>query len=76
MSEMDGFEATRKIREGEASSDQLNIVALTANAMKGDREACLEAGMDEHIAKPVRRNDLTDLLARRFGGAKGVALVH
>lgn len=54
MPEMDGFEATRRIRAGEAGERNMHIpiIALTANAMKGDREFCLEAGMTDYIAKP------------------------
>ena len=58
MPEMDGFEATFRIREWEArqgdARPRVSIVALTANAMKGDRERCIRAGMDDYIAKPVK----------------------
>jgi PAS domain S-box-containing protein len=59
MPEMDGFEATRAIRAQELGRDcHLPIIAMTAHAMKGDRERCLEAGMDAYVAKPVRAKDL------------------
>jgi len=55
MPEMDGYEATRQIRSGACGVQncKIPIVAMTANAMKGDKERCLEAGMDDYIAKPV-----------------------
>ena len=53
MPVMDGFEATRRIRQAESTSGgHISIVAVTANAMQGDRERCLEAGMDDYLAKP------------------------
>ena len=59
MPSMDGFEATSIIREREKESGaHLPIIAMTAHAMKGDRERCLEAGMDGYIAKPIRAKDL------------------
>ncbi|HLZ86871.1 MAG TPA: response regulator, partial [Puia sp.] len=62
MPEMDGLEATRRIRQG--GRRQPAIVALTANAMRGDREDCLRAGMDEYISKPVRLDELMRLLKK------------
>lgn len=66
MPEMDGYEATRRIREIEASHslDPVWIIAMTANAMEGDRERCLEAGMSDYISKPVRLPDLEAALQR------------
>lgn len=66
MPEMDGFEATRRIRQGEAGERYLNvpIVALTANAMKGDREACEAAGMNDYISKPFTATDLQTVISR------------
>jgi signal transduction histidine kinase/DNA-binding response OmpR family regulator/HPt (histidine-containing phosphotransfer) domain-containing protein len=69
MPVMDGYEAARAIRKregrGEAPGDRrMSIVAMTANAMQGDRERCIEAGMDDHIAKPVRPETLRAALER------------
>jgi CheY-like chemotaxis protein len=58
MPEMDGLEATRQICARWLPSDRPRIVAMTANAMQGDREMCLEAGMDDYLAKPIRVDEL------------------
>ncbi len=60
---MDGFEATRKIRADDRYRD-LPIIAMTANAMAGDRELCLESGMNDHVAKPIKINALVPAIAR------------
>jgi len=64
MPEMDGFEATRRIREREGGARRTPILAMTANAMPGDRERCLEAGMDDYLAKPIAIRDLKHALQR------------
>ena len=58
MPEMDGLEAARAIRTREGSGPRLPIIAMTANAMKGDREMCIEAGMDGYVPKPVKKETL------------------
>lgn len=60
---MDGYEATRRIRKL-AAMGQVPIIALTANALQGDREACLQAGMNDYLAKPFKRAELQELLDR------------
>ena len=67
MPEMNGYEATKAIREKEKAQPQrqrIPIVALTAHAMKGDRERCLAAGMDDYITKPIKQEDMSAILDR------------
>ena len=66
MPEMDGFQAVQVIRapESKVLSHSIPIVAVTANAMKGDREKCLKAGMDDYLSKPVRPQELAEILKR------------
>src|ERR1019366_8949112 len=79
MPGMDGVEATRVIRAREAAGGyHVSIVALTAHAMSGDRDYCLDAGMDDYLTKPIRAEDLDRVLASvgvsgRAGGAHGRA---
>jgi two-component system, sensor histidine kinase and response regulator len=72
MPGMDGVAATRAIREQERSTGRhMPIIAMTAHAMKGDRERYLEAGMDDYVPKPVSRKALAEALARASSGAAG-----
>jgi CheY-like chemotaxis protein len=65
MPGMDGYELTRRIRADLPPASQPFIVAMTAHAMEGDREKCLESGMDDYISKPVREDDVRRALQRR-----------
>jgi CheY-like chemotaxis protein len=71
MPEMDGFEATKLIRGKEkADGSYVPIVAMTAHAMKGDRERCLAAGMDDYISKPIREAALFSVIESLANGSK------
>ncbi len=75
MPEMDGYEATREIRQLErerGSGGAVPIIAITANALEGDRQRCLEAGMDDYLSKPFTRGDLHGRMARWLGGTTGL----
>jgi two-component system, sensor histidine kinase and response regulator len=64
MPDMDGYEATTAIRQRQIGKRRVPIVAMTAKAMQGDREHCLQAGMDDFLSKPVRSEDLESVLRR------------
>ena len=75
MPELDGYAATAAIREAEQreGGPRLPVVAMTAHAMAGDRERCLEAGMDDYLSKPLRPQDVDRVLTTWVGGEPGAA---
>jgi len=74
MPEMDGYQATGAIRAAERDGDEhLPVVAMTAHALKGDRERCLAAGMDDYLSKPLRPHELDAVLERWLGAAPPAA---
>jgi signal transduction histidine kinase/CheY-like chemotaxis protein len=76
MPEMDGLDASREIRKREAGNGRIPIIAMTANAMQGDREMCVAAGMDGYVAKPVKKELLFKEMARVMAsGGSNVATV-
>jgi signal transduction histidine kinase/CheY-like chemotaxis protein len=68
MPKMDGFEATKRIREKEASGTHLPIIALTAHAMQGDEERCLACGMDGYVTKPIKLEELFSVIEKVVPG--------
>jgi PAS domain S-box-containing protein len=67
MPVLDGYEATGRIRDRESGGERVPIVAMTANTMAGDRERCIEAGMDDYLPKPLRVEELEEALQRALG---------
>ena len=72
MPRLDGLEATRRIR-AQWPTRRVRIVGLTANAMAGDREACLAAGMDDYVSKPIRPDELARAVAKGRAAARASA---
>jgi PAS domain S-box-containing protein len=71
MPEMDGYEATAEIRHRQGSLKHTPIIAMTANAMQGDREKCIEAGMDDYVAKPVKKEAVSEVIEKwALGGGR------
>jgi signal transduction histidine kinase/ActR/RegA family two-component response regulator len=73
MPDIDGYEATRELRRREHGGRHTPVIAMTAHAMTGDRERCLEAGMDDYIAKPVRSQTLNEVLSRWIDSSREAA---
>jgi two-component system sensor histidine kinase/response regulator len=67
MPRMGGLEATKHVRDSEKEEEHIPIIAMTAHAMKGDREMCLSAGMDDYVSKPIKANELFSVIERVAG---------
>jgi CheY-like chemotaxis protein len=77
MPEMDGFAATREIRTAELDrQDHIPVIAMTAHAMKGDREECLAAGMDDYLAKPINSEELRQVIERVMTARKEPVIIQ
>ena len=70
MPDVDGIEATRRIRSELDAAQQPIIIAVTANALKGDKELCIGAGMNDYISKPINTQELRDLLVMYGDGIR------
>lgn len=70
MPKLDGYETVRRLRKEEAGQRHLSVIAVTAHAMKGERERCLAAGMDDYLAKPLRQHELAEMLDRWLPGER------
>lgn len=77
MPEMDGFTATKIIRNDPSlNSNHLPIVAMTANALNGDKERCLAAGMTDYISKPARKKDIIELVSKFAKKEQSTLSIH
>jgi CheY-like chemotaxis protein len=70
MPELDGYAASREIRRRERHGRRVSIVAMTADAMEGSRELCIDAGMDDYISKPVKHDQLLDAVRKGLAQPK------
>ena len=75
MPEMDGYEATKMIRQKENDGEHVPIIAMTAHTLQGAKDKCIEAGMDDFISKPVKSNTLKDILEKYLSGKTKTATI-